>query len=80
MNLERFPGALFDRYGYIIFPSRQALENCPGVVVKCRTDVKGGISNLPGYVRVCADYGQRQGIFPENPPTPYQPKCCISVG
>jgi hypothetical protein len=75
MRLERFPGALFDRYGYILFESRQAFENCLGLVVKRRTHVKRGISNLPRYVRVCDDHVQQQGFFPENPLAPYQPNC-----
>jgi lysyl-tRNA synthetase, class I len=52
--LERFPGALFDLHGYVLFNSRQAYENCPGLNIGTRLHVPDGISSLPGYVR-CSD-------------------------
>jgi len=49
--LERFPGALFDPHGYIVFDTREAYESCPGVDVGVHTHVPSGISKLPGYIR-----------------------------
>jgi hypothetical protein len=52
--IERFPGALFDEHGYIVFDSKEAVENCPGVVVGKRANwlnVPEGIARLQGYIR-----------------------------
>src|SRR5216683_1738836 len=52
--IERFPGALFDEHGYIVFESKEAVENCPGVLVGKRANwlnVPEGIARLQGYVR-----------------------------
>jgi hypothetical protein len=53
-RLRRFPGALFDREGYILFDTENDFRACPGVRVydeKNQVAVKGGIRTLPGYVR-----------------------------
>jgi len=52
--LTRFPGALFDRCGYIVFPSEQAYRTCERLAIGQRTNVpdRRGISACPGYVRV----------------------------
>jgi lysyl-tRNA synthetase class 1 len=50
--LERFPGALFDPHGYILFESKEAYENCLGVQLGDHTHIPGGIASLSGYVRV----------------------------
>ncbi len=53
--LERFPGALFDERGYVIFDSKDAVKNCPGIITGQRANwlnVPAGIATLPGYVRV----------------------------
>jgi hypothetical protein len=52
--LERFPGALCDAHGYILFSTREALETCPGILIgksRQRLRIPGGIANLPGYIR-----------------------------
>src|SRR5471030_2808061 len=52
--LERFPGALCDAHGYILFASREALEACPGVFIGkggAWISIPAGIASLPGYVR-----------------------------
>jgi hypothetical protein len=52
--LERFPGALCDAHGYILFATRQALEASPGVLIGEGgnwLNIPAGIANLPGYVR-----------------------------
>ena len=53
-RLERFPGALCDAQGYIVFATREALETCPGVMIgKPRNRLRApcGIATLPGYIR-----------------------------
>jgi 5-methylcytosine-specific restriction enzyme A len=52
--LERFPGALCDTNGYIVFETRQTLEACSGILIgktKNWISIADGISSLPGYVR-----------------------------
>jgi hypothetical protein len=52
--LERLPGALCDGRGYILFPTRESLETCPGIFIgKSRNwmNVPAGIASLPGYIR-----------------------------
>ena len=51
-HLERFPGALFDKYGYIIFDSKEAYENCSYLRHTQQLNVPGGIARIPGYVRM----------------------------
>jgi hypothetical protein len=53
--LERFPGALFDAHGYILFPTEDDYKNCSGISIgweKNWMHVAGGIANLPGCIRV----------------------------
>jgi 5-methylcytosine-specific restriction enzyme A len=53
--LERFPGALFDAHGYVVFKSKSALMSCPGILVgeaKNWVNFSAGIAGLPGYVKV----------------------------
>lgn len=52
MPLERFPGAYFDAYGYVIFKTREEYEKCGYLKIGVRVNVIGGISKMPGYVRV----------------------------
>jgi hypothetical protein len=50
-NLERFPGALFDPDGYIIFQTREEYERSPFLNRGKELNVPRGISSIPGYVR-----------------------------
>lgn len=54
--LERFPGALFDEHGYILFETEQDYKRCPGLLIgdkaKNWANAPNGITNLPGYIRV----------------------------
>jgi hypothetical protein len=53
--LERFPGALFDANGYIVFENKTELLSCPGVLFgedKNWVNFAVGIASLPGYVKV----------------------------
>jgi len=52
--LERFPGALFDKNGYIVFETEANYRKCSGVFIgkkKNWMNVPKGIASLPGYVR-----------------------------
>lgn len=50
--LERFPGALFDEDGYILFETKHDYENCSRLKIGQELNVPNGITSIPGYVRV----------------------------
>jgi hypothetical protein len=50
--LERFPGALFDENGYVLFASREEFERYPGINIGKHVTIPAGISQLRAYVRV----------------------------
>jgi hypothetical protein len=49
-NLERFPGALFDPNGYVLFETEEDYRNTQNVHVTKKTNVRHGIAVLPGYI------------------------------
>jgi len=51
-HLERFPGALFDRNGYVLFRTETAYLTSPYLRRGVEVNIPGGISNMPAYVRV----------------------------
>jgi hypothetical protein len=50
-NLERFPGALFDPDGYIVFRTEQDYRTSAYLRIGKETNVPNGISRIPGYVK-----------------------------
>ncbi|MCB1591160.1 MAG: hypothetical protein KDI90_01790 [Alphaproteobacteria bacterium] len=50
-NLEKFPGALFDSAGYVVFETEKDFVNSPYLQIGQTTHVPGGISKIPGYVQ-----------------------------
>jgi HNH endonuclease len=48
-QLERFPGALLDEYGYVVFETEDAYRSCPELKINQDVGVPGGISKIPGY-------------------------------
>lgn len=50
-NLERFPGALFDPKGYVLFKTADEYRKNRNVRVGKKTNVPDGIASIPGYVR-----------------------------
>lgn len=52
MHLEYFPGALFDPNGYILFDTEEQFRNCAYLKIGKRVHVSGGISKIPGYVKM----------------------------
>lgn len=51
-HLREFPGALFDRNGYIVFPTEDAYLTAFGLHHGEKLNVPDGISSLHGYVKV----------------------------
>jgi 5-methylcytosine-specific restriction protein A len=51
-NLERFPGALFDANGYVVFPSEADYLACPQLSIGKETNVRPHISAIRGYRRI----------------------------
>ena len=51
-HLERFPEALFDQNGYLVFQTRAEYERCPHLDIGQELNVHLGIANIPGYVRL----------------------------
>jgi 5-methylcytosine-specific restriction protein A len=50
--LERFPGALCDPNGYVLFPTQRDYESCSYLNRGQKLNVVGKIPNIPGYVRM----------------------------
>lgn len=51
-RLARFPGALCDRDGYVLFPTETAYVNCAALRIGKQTNAQGSIKAIPGYVRM----------------------------
>ncbi len=51
-QLKRFPGAFFDKNGYVIFNTEEEYRSCPYLQIKRDVHVPSGISDMPNYVRV----------------------------
>lgn len=49
MPLDRFPAALCDPSGYILFNSQKEYETNRNIEIGSRINVRCGISKLPGY-------------------------------
>ena len=59
--LKRFPGALFDANGYILFETRQDYEKCDLLQKGKELGVPRGIASIPGYVKIRPDANREQG-------------------
>lgn len=49
-QLEQFPGALLDEFGYVIFQSEEAYRSCPQLRIRQDVVVPNGIRGIPTYV------------------------------
>ena len=49
-RLNKFPGVLFDKDGYIIFQTKEDYESCPQLHLKKQTSCPKGISSISDYV------------------------------
>ena len=54
-QLTAFPGALCDPNGYVLFRTEQDFRNCPQLRIDQDVNVRGHVSDIPGYVRVGED-------------------------
>lgn len=50
-NLNRFPGALCDPNGYVIFTTENDYYKCSHLRITKKTNVPYGIARIPGYQR-----------------------------
>jgi len=50
--LERFPGALFDANGYVLFPDKNDYRSCLYLRITQELNVPDGIASIPGYKRM----------------------------
>ena len=50
-NLERFPGALFDPNGYVLFETEEEYRQSDHLRITKETNITDGISSMPEYVR-----------------------------
>lgn len=53
-QLNKFPGALFDENGYILFQTEQAYRKCAHLSIGQDINLSDprGIASIPGYIRV----------------------------
>ncbi len=51
-HLRYFPGALFDKNGYILFETENDYLNCSYINFGQDINILQGISKIPGYIRV----------------------------
>jgi hypothetical protein len=51
-HLVRFPGALFDPHGYVVFETSASYERCPRLRHGKELNVPAGIAAIPGYVKL----------------------------
>lgn len=51
-HLTRFPGALLDAEGYVVFATEEDFQTCPGLQLGKEASAPRGIKSIPGYVRV----------------------------
>ena len=65
-QLKRFPGALFDRDGYLLFQTEDEFRKCPYLSIGKDVSVpKPGISAIPGYVLVVGSPSRPAAYPPE---------------
>ena len=51
LKLARFPAALFDANGYVLFATEEAYRTSPHLQIGKQISVPNGISSMPDYVR-----------------------------
>ena len=51
-RLERFPGALCDPNGYVLFKTEADYLTCPYLEVRVQTNAHQGIDRIPQYIRM----------------------------
>ena len=51
-HLTRFPGALCNSNGYVLFQTKEQYRNCPDLQIGNTVHVPRGIASLPSYVKM----------------------------
>lgn len=51
MPIDKFPAALSDPNGYVLFKTREEYEKAPGLNAGNRINVRPGVWKIPGYVK-----------------------------
>ena len=54
-QLKRFPGALIDADGYVLFETEVAYRECPQLRIRKDVAVHDGIKSIPGYTPMSDD-------------------------
>lgn len=54
-HLVKFPGALFDENGFILFPNDEDYKTCPYLQHGKNLHIPLGISSIPGYIKIIND-------------------------
>ena len=54
-HLKKFPGALFDSKGYLLFETEEDYRTCGSLSIKQDIWVPHGIASAPGYVQIVID-------------------------
>ena len=70
-QLKRFPGALLNAEGYVVFETEEAYRSCPELHIRQDVNVPKGINTIPGYTRVIDDINAR------STPTSYEKAVAI---
>jgi len=65
-QLSKFPGALLDANGDVIFDTEHAFRTCPQLQIGKQVGAPHGIKVIPGYVHVLADDDQTEGMLVES--------------
>jgi hypothetical protein len=50
--LTKFPGALWDPDGYVMFETKEHYDRSPYLQIGVKLHVPGGIAAMPSYVRI----------------------------
>lgn len=51
-QLNKFPGAYFDKKGYILFKTKKEYRECPYLQIRQDVHIPKSISAIPGYVQI----------------------------
>src|SRR5437868_3519558 len=68
-HLERFPGALFDANGYIIFQTEAEYRGCKYLQLGKQLSIPKEISSIPEYIQVTKPIAQEASDVAEPEPT-----------
>jgi 5-methylcytosine-specific restriction protein A len=50
-KLKKFPGALFDKFGYVMFETEEKFRASPYLQIKKHVNLSGTIKDIPDYVQ-----------------------------